>query len=139
MNDSEKLASYGLGTLFTEWELNVVVQEKDKDNRKSTGLSIPCSRLSLALDLIPGYGVIMFSFPPLVEFNGLQSKAMRVPTNAKVKQLTKQVCEKYQIKNPDRFVLATNFVANHKVHALHRSQEEIKDFILQDTAGLICL
>ncbi|EGC30750.1 hypothetical protein DICPUDRAFT_157483 [Dictyostelium purpureum] len=92
LNDEMLLSSYGFGTFFDSWELNLIPKD------------IYTSRLLTDFP-IENFGefVVDFQLPPLKQFGGLKKKRIKVDSNIPILQILSQICNKYKIEEPERF------------------------------------
>lgn len=126
LNDEDSLHAYGLGTLFSNWELLLIPKKEDFRPTFSMSSEPECT--------------VTFSLPLLVEFQGLKSKVMKVDVKSTVQQLIMNICEKFKVKNAESFVLCTDFVSSHKQHIVSRSSHstgtKAQDIILDPDSDL---
>lgn len=115
LNDTNTLASYGLGAVFLNWKLLVVFKQNDQVRNTFSIMNAPqCN--------------ITFLFPPLVEFRGLNAKAMRIKVDTLVGKVITDICESYKVKNPDRFVLVTNKKSNQSKDIILHNESDLASY-----------
>jgi len=99
LNPAEPLASYGFGTLFKSWELNVC---RVRDRSKASLLLPPVSSSVVENE------TIVLIFPPLLELVGLQKKTTKLSReelNMPISEIIRHAWAKLGVPNPERFTL----------------------------------
>ncbi|KAN0021557.1 hypothetical protein ACTFIU_010164 [Dictyostelium citrinum] len=76
--DNKSLGDYGLGTLFTSWQLRLIALESPEST---------------------GNFVVEFLMPDIPEFKGMQKKAIKVDAYQPLKRIMKGLCDKLKIPN----------------------------------------
>ncbi|EGG24537.1 hypothetical protein DFA_02780 [Cavenderia fasciculata] len=97
MNDDILLSTYGFGTFFKSWELNLVPKQRYLDQIETDSPS-----------LATGDFVVDFTLPPLTQFGGLKKKRIKVDSNLSIFNILEKICNKYKVEEPERFSLITN-------------------------------
>ncbi|KAM9973698.1 hypothetical protein ACTFIW_010815 [Dictyostelium discoideum] len=76
--DNKSLGDFGLGTLFTSWQLRLIALESPEST---------------------GNFVVEFLMPDIPEFKGMQKKAIKVDAYQPLKRIMKGLCDKLKIPN----------------------------------------
>ncbi|PRP88082.1 hypothetical protein PROFUN_04173 [Planoprotostelium fungivorum] len=116
LDNGSTLSSYGFGIIFPNWELRVTVQEIE---RPKTTIMRECA--------------VRVKFPPLVEFKGLSGQSFLIDISSTPSQLIASICEKFNISDPERFVLATDYQSSMSevIKRIQHDKERMKNVIFE--------
>eukprot|EP01132_Coremiostelium_polycephalum_P005838 gene5838-7266_t len=97
MNDDLLLSTYGFGSFFSSWELNLIFKDQYLQRIQTESLND-----------VAGEFIIDFQLPPLKQLGGLKKKRIKVDSTIPISQIIEIICKKYKIEDPNRFSIITN-------------------------------